>query len=384
MNIVSVRLPSGSATSQDQTTPPQESAAKLKFRHHSLPCWSAVSRFCKHNVATLRLWLLHLWLKVAGKNYKTAINTKRPEFAAKVATAGGDHQDGKGNSSDQRRPEVWVYLIGAGPGDPELLTVKAQRLLSQADVLLYDNLVSPALLSMVPAHCRQLYVGKRAGQHAMSQAQINQLLVATAQAALHQMAQHSKSNNSKVIVRLKGGDPAIFGRVAEEAAALQQAGIQFAIVPGVTSACAAAAYCGFALTQRGVAASVQFLTAQFADSSKEPDWQSYAWRGQGNNATLVVYMGLNKLQQLSQGLLAVGWPADTAIALLDKVSTGEQQQLQGVLANIHQLYQQKQQSSSKFSGPTLIVIGEVLQQPMAVNPLLLQAGFLTAQQKLTT
>ncbi|WP_039924724.1 uroporphyrinogen-III C-methyltransferase [Alishewanella aestuarii] len=247
-----------------------------------------------------------------------------------------------------------VVLIGAGPGDPELLTVKAQRLLQQADVLLFDSLVPAELLAIAPRRCKKVFVGKRAGRHAMSQQDINQLLVKYGQ-------------QGGLVVRLKGGDPAIFGRVSEEAAALQQAGIAFAIVPGVTSACAASAYCGIPLTARGSATSVQFLTAQFADPAKQPDWSGYQYRANGSNPTLVVYMGLNRLQQLCAGLVSVGWPDNTAIALLDQVSTAQQQQLQGTLADIDQRL-----AANPLCGPTLIVIGEVLHQRMTVDLSLLQ------------
>lgn len=248
-----------------------------------------------------------------------------------------------------------VVLIGAGPGDPELLTVKALRLLQQADVLLFDSLVSAELLAIAPRRCKKVFVGKRAGRHAMPQQDINQLLVKYGQ-------------QGGLVVRLKGGDPAIFGRVSEEAAALQQAGIAFAIVPGVTSACAASAYCGIPLTARGSATSVQFLTAQFADPAKQPDWSGYHYRVNGSNPTLVVYMGLNRLQQLCTGLISAGWPDNTAIALLDQVSTAQQQQLQGTLADIGQRL-----AANPLCGPTLIVIGEVLHQRMTVDLSLLQA-----------
>lgn len=256
-----------------------------------------------------------------------------------------------------------VVLIGAGPGDPELLTVKAQRLLQQADVLLFDSLVSAELLAIAPRRCKKVFVGKRAGRHAMPQEEINQLLVRYAQ----EMGQQGG-----LVVRLKGGDPAIFGRVSEEAAALQQAGIAFAIVPGVTSACAASAYCGIPLTARGSATSVQFLTAQFADPAKQPDWSGYQFRAIGSNPTLVVYMGLNRLQQLCAGLVSAGWPDDTPIALLDQVSTAQQKQLQGTLADIRERL-----AAHPLAGPTLIVIGEVLNQRMKVDLSLLQQVAIT-------
>ena len=147
----------------------------------------------------------------------------------------GDYRNGMGERTEQSpsygKTAAGGYLLGAGPDDPELLTRKGERLLRAADVVLYDNLVSPEVLSLCRRSCQQIYVGKRAGQHAMPQAQINQLLV--------EYGKLSATAN-KVIVRLKGGDPTIFGRVTEEATALEQAGLQFAVVPGITSACAAA------------------------------------------------------------------------------------------------------------------------------------------------
>ncbi|MBU1620377.1 MAG: uroporphyrinogen-III C-methyltransferase [Gammaproteobacteria bacterium] len=273
---------------------------------------------------------------------------------------------GETAQTKHRKPEGkgQVVLIGAGPGDPELLTVKAQRLLQQADVLLFDSLVSAELLAIAPRRCKKVFVGKRAGRHAMPQQEINLLLIRYAR----EMGQQGG-----LVVRLKGGDPAIFGRVSEEAAALQQAGIAFAIVPGVTSACAASAYCGIPLTARGYATSVQFLTAQFADPAKEPDWSGYQYRANGSNPTMVVYMGLNRLQQLCAGLVSVGWPQDTPIALLDQVSTAQQTQLQGTLLDICERL-----AACPLAGPTLIVVGEVLDQRMKVDLSLLQQVTVTS------
>ncbi len=138
-------------------------------------------------------------------------------------------------------------------------------------------------------------------------------------------------------------------------------------MPGVTSACAASAYCGIPLTARGSATSVQFLTAQFADPAKQPDWSGYQYRANGSNPTLVVYMGLNRLQQLCAGLVSVGWPDHTPIALLDQVSTAQQTQLQGTLADITERL-----AAHPLTGPTLIVVGEVLKQRMKVDLSLLQ------------
>jgi uroporphyrin-III C-methyltransferase/precorrin-2 dehydrogenase/sirohydrochlorin ferrochelatase/uroporphyrin-III C-methyltransferase len=196
----------------------------------------------------------------------------------------------------------------------------------------------------------------------MPQAQINQLLVEYGRLSV---------TADKVIVRLKGGDPTIFGRVSEEAEALEQAGLRFAIVPGITSACAASAYSGIALTARGQATAVQFLTAQFADPSRQPDWQNYRYQ-YGNNPTLVVYMGLNRLNELCLGLMNVGWPGEMPVALLDQVSTDAQQQLIGNLSDICARYACHQQGPNPLSGPTLIVIGLVVSAPMAVSPTLLK------------
>lgn len=267
------------------------------------------------------------------------------------------------SSANKRRTPAGVYLLGAGPGDAELLTRKGERLLRDADVVLYDNLVSADVLALCRRGCQQIYVGKRAGQHAMNQSQINQLLVEYGRQSV---------DAGHVVVRLKGGDPAIFGRVSEEAAALTKAGLRFAVVPGITSACAASAYSGIALTSRGQAAAVQFLTAQFADPGRQPDWQQYQYQ-LGQNPTLVVYMGLNRLNELCLGLQSVGWPGAMPIALLDQVSTAAQQQLTGSLADIAARYACHQRGPQPLLGPTLIVIGPVVSTPMAVDLSLLQA-----------
>jgi len=246
-----------------------------------------------------------------------------------------------------------VYLIGAGPGDPELITVKAQRLIESADVILYDWLISVELLRTLPENAQRVFVGKRANKHSMQQAEISKLLVKYAQ-------------QGHTVVRLKGGDPSIFARVNEEADALAEHNIPFAIVPGVTTACAASAYTGIPLTARGVARSVTFMTAQFADPKQQPKWYNYQYLSNQDNPTLVVYMGLGRLQQLSQGLQSVGWPATTPIALLEQVATASQQVIRGTLENITQ-----KSTAAKLTGPTLIMIGEVINHQMAIEQQLL-------------
>jgi uroporphyrin-III C-methyltransferase len=249
-----------------------------------------------------------------------------------------------------------VHLIGAGPGDAELITVKAQRIMQSADVVLYDWLVSDELMKTLPRRCKRVFVGKRAGKHSMMQADICDLLVSYASQGLN-------------VVRLKGGDPSIFARINEEADALAKHNIAFAIVPGVTTACAASAYTGIPLTARDVARSVTFLTAQFADPKKLPNWQNYTYQTRNNNPTLVVYMGLSKLAQLCTGLTSVNWPSDTPIALIENATTPQQRVIKGTLADIAQSNHLK-----TLQGPTLIMIGEVINHQMAISPALLHAS----------
>ncbi|ASM49720.1 uroporphyrin-III C-methyltransferase [Pseudoalteromonas espejiana DSM 9414] len=246
-----------------------------------------------------------------------------------------------------------VYIIGAGPGDAELITVKAQRLIQTADVVLYDWLVSEDLLKTLPKKAQRVFVGKRAGMHSMTQANICALLVKYAQQGLN-------------VVRLKGGDPSIFARINEEADALTKHNISFAIVPGVTTACATSAYTGIPLTTRDVARSVTFLTAQFADPKKMPNWSNYAFVQGKNNPTLVVYMGLGRLKELSSGLQSVNWPSTTPISLIENATTSKQKVITSTLEHIL-----NNPSVSALSGPTLIMVGEVINHKMAISPELL-------------
>lgn len=255
--------------------------------------------------------------------------------------------------TDKKAKNGHVYIIGAGPGDAELITVKAQRLIQSADIILYDWLVSEDLLSTLPKKAQRVFVGKRAGKHSMSQANICDLLVKYAQQGLN-------------VVRLKGGDPSIFARINEEADALTQNNISFAIVPGVTTACAASAYTGIPLTARDVARSVTFLTAQFADPKKLPNWQNYTFMQGKNNPTLVVYMGLSRLNELCQGLKSVGWPDNTSIALIENATTTNQKIITGSINDIS-----NNESVATLMGPTLIIIGEVVNHTMNIDPALL-------------
>jgi uroporphyrin-III C-methyltransferase len=255
--------------------------------------------------------------------------------------------------TDKKAKNGHVSIIGAGPGDAELITVKAQRLIQSADIILYDWLVSEDLLNTLPKKAQRVFVGKRAGKHSMSQANICDLLVKYAQQGLN-------------VVRLKGGDPSIFARINEEADALTQNNISFAIVPGVTTACAASAYTGIPLTARDVARSVTFLTAQFADPKKLPNWQNYTFMQGKNNPTLVVYMGLSRLNELCKGLKSVGWPDNTSIALIENATTTNQKIITGSINDIS-----NNESVATLMGPTLIIIGEVVNHTMNIDPALL-------------
>ena len=255
--------------------------------------------------------------------------------------------------TDKKAKNGHVYIIGAGPGDAELITVKAQRLIQSADIILYDWLVSEDLLNTLPKKAQRVFVGKRAGKHSMSQANICDLLVKYAQQGLN-------------VVRLKGGDPSIFARINEEADALTHNNISFAIVPGVTTASAASAYTGIPLTARDVARSVTFLTAQFADPKKLPNWQNYTFMQGKNNPTLVVYMGLSRLNELCKGLKSVGWPDNTSIALIENATTTNQKIITGSINDIS-----NNESVATLMGPTLIIIGEVVNHTMNIDPALL-------------
>ncbi len=231
-----------------------------------------------------------------------------------------------------------VYLIGAGPGDPDLMTFKALRLLQKADVVLYDRLVNPAIVDMARKDAERFYVGKQRADHAVPQDRINQWLVDLAR-------------EGRCVARLKGGDPFIFGRGGEEIALLTENRIPFQVVPGVTAASAAACYGGIPLTHRDHAQSVRFVTGHTRDGRLEHDWASMQSPGE----TLVFYMGLVGLPIICEELQRHGRPADTPIALVEKASTPEQRVLTGTLANMATVVEREQPSA-----PTLIVVGDVV------------------------
>jgi uroporphyrin-III C-methyltransferase len=230
-----------------------------------------------------------------------------------------------------------VYLVGAGPGDPGLLTVRGLELLRKASVVVYDQLINPALLQETGAHTIKIFVGKKAGRHCIAQEEINHVLIAYARAG-HQ------------VVRLKGGDPFVFGRGGEEAEALAEADIPLEIVPGVSSAVAVPAYAGIPLTHRNYASSFAVVTGHEARKANSPvDWAKLA-----NAAdTLVILMGLSNLSIIVNKLIANGRSPHTPAAVISSGTTGEQESVVGTLANIVE-------KSALLEAPALIIVGDVV------------------------
>ncbi|HSC67758.1 MAG TPA: siroheme synthase CysG, partial [Cellvibrio sp.] len=232
-----------------------------------------------------------------------------------------------------------VYLVGGGPGDPELLTLRALRLMQQADVVLYDRLVSDGVMELVRRDAERIYVGKRRSEHAMEQDNINQLLVDLAK-------------QGKRVLRLKGGDPFIFGRGGEEIELLAQHNIPFQVVPGITAASGCAAYAGIPLTHRDYAQSVRFVTGHLKSDDTNLSWPELA----NPTQTLVFYMGLVGLKDICESLIAHGRSPQTPVALIEKGTTQEQRVFVSDLTSIANVVAEKD-----VHAPTLFIVGEVVQ-----------------------
>ncbi len=243
-----------------------------------------------------------------------------------------------GDSSDEQQTTGEVWLIGAGPGDPDLLTFRALRLMQQADVVLYDRLVSEPILNLTRRDADRIYVGKRRAEHAVPQAEINQLLV--------DLAKQGKS-----VVRLKGGDPFIFGRGGEEIELLAESGVPFQIVPGITAASGCATYAGIPLTHRDHAQSCVFVTGHLKDGSVDLNWNMLATP----NQTVIIYMGLVGLPHICQKLIEHGVSPKMPIALVEQGTTQSQKVYTGQLDNMSELI-----ADQTVSAPTLIIIGSVV------------------------
>ena len=253
------------------------------------------------------------------------------------------HARGDGGADGWRmsvsgRPRGVVYLVGAGPGDPDLLTVRATRLMRHADAVVYDYLVSEAVLALVDPRAERIYAGKRQGCHALSQEEINKLLVTLAR-------------RGKRVLRLKGGDPFIFGRGGEECEFLAAHGVSYEVVPGVTSASGASCYAGIPLTHRDCARAVVFATGHLKDGSADLDWATLARPQQ----TVVIYMGVTRLAEICRELVAHGASPELPAAVIERATTERQRVVTGTLATLPAAA-----AAAGVQPPALIVTGEVV------------------------
>jgi uroporphyrin-III C-methyltransferase/precorrin-2 dehydrogenase/sirohydrochlorin ferrochelatase len=249
------------------------------------------------------------------------------------------------NAPDASKTIGEVYLVGAGPGDPDLLTFRALRLMQKADVVVYDRLVSPAILELVRRDAEKIYVGKAKSKHTIPQDEINRLL-----------AKEALAGNR--VVRLKGGDPFIFGRGGEELETLIEHGVNFQVVPGITAASGAASYAGIPLTHRDHAKSVVFATGHLQDNSINLNWQGLAQPDQ----TIVFYMGLTGLPIICEQLVKHGLDASTPVAMVQSATTSQQKVVTGTLEDI-----QLKAEAAQIKPPALIIVGSVVSLHKKLN-----------------
>lgn len=286
-----------------------------------------VKKHFVHPVERRRFWESVLDGPIAEQVHAGQDEQARHALAQKLATS-----DGKA------KPQGAVYLVGAGPGDPDLLTFRALRLMQQADVVVHDRLVSPEVLALVRREAELIHAGKERAKHTMPQDDINHLLVRLAK-------------EGKRVVRLKGGDPFIFGRGGEEIDTLMDEGIPFEVVPGITAAAGCAAYAGIPLTHRDYAQSVLFATGHLKDGSLNLNWTALIQP----NQTIVFYMGLIGARPIFEALMARGMPGATPAALVQQGTTRYQRVLTGTLQTLPDIIER-----SDVKAPTLIIVGDVV------------------------
>ncbi|MCK4441978.1 MAG: uroporphyrinogen-III C-methyltransferase [Sulfurovaceae bacterium] len=230
-----------------------------------------------------------------------------------------------------------VYLTGAGPGDIELLTVKALRLVKEADVIIYDRLANPQILQEAKNGCEFIYVGKEDSHHTLPQEEINEVI-------------YQNALQYKTVVRLKGGDPLVFGRGGEEAIYLKERGIKFEFIPGITSAIAVPEYAGIPVTHRGVTVSFRVVTGH---ESKNKEHSQIPWENYKTDDTIIFLMGLHRLKYISNKLIEIGKPKDYPIAVISRGTTKDEKTVIGTLENIYQ-------KAKDLPTPALIIVGEVV------------------------
>lgn len=287
---------------------------------------STAAQIIENNTATTR--------QLANEHDTQTASTTAPVLPEEPITTTNVNN----TASKPVQPIGEVYIVGAGPGDPELLTFKALRLMQQADIVFYDALVSSQVLDLCRRDADKVFVGKKRSNHAVAQLGINELLI-------------NEAKQGRRVVRLKGGDPFIFGRGGEEIESLRAHGVPYQVVPGITAANAAASYAGIPLTHRDHSQSVRFVTGFLKAGAPNDNFKNLL----DTNETVVFYMGLHSLPRLTEGLIEAGRCADTPIAIVSNASMPNQQVLTGTLASIVELQEQNQ-----LPTPALLIMGDVV------------------------